>query len=210
MCFKSRPVLCGWTCRMVPVWALWCLDNRTRDLLCVSLRSHSVIMKAFLWKSEIIWICICYDQSLHRRCRLLAVIICFALDIVTTEVCRCDPHTQDFQALTGVPGHAVLENQSGGGPIFILALVAVLFVCLQQKETQDRLLILLLKAPPAHNCCGVTRAVLYAALWLFWFGEEKAEPWTPSWQLSSNQRSPASRRETAATVHRLCRVFVLA
>lgn len=43
------------------------------------------------------------------RCRLLAAIICFALDIVTTEVCRCDPHTQDFQALKGVPGHAVTE-----------------------------------------------------------------------------------------------------
>lgn len=92
------------------------------------------------------------------------MIICFALDIVTTEVCRCDPHTQDFQALTGVPGHAVPENRSGGGPIFILPLIAVLFVCLQQKETRDRLPILLLKAPPAHNRCGVTRAVLYAAL----------------------------------------------
>lgn len=91
------------------------------------------------------------------------------------------------------------------------SLLSFPFVCLSAAERDSgQVTDTSSKGTPTHNRCGVTRAVLYAALWLFWFGEEKAEPWTPSWQLSSNQRSPASRRETAAIVHRLCRVFVLA
>lgn len=111
---------------------------------------------------------------MHRCCRFLAVIICFALDIVTTQVCRCDPHTQDFQALTGVPDHAVPENRSGG-PIFILALVAVcLFVCLQRIGTGYRYFFS--KGPPHAQSlwCNESRTVCRFVIVLVWRGESRA------------------------------------
>lgn len=43
--------------------------------------------------------------------RLHAAVVCFALDIVTTGVCRFDPRTQEFQALTGMPGHALTSGR---------------------------------------------------------------------------------------------------
>lgn len=86
-------------------------------------------------------------------------------------MCRCDPRTQDFQALTGVPGHAVPENRSGG-PIFIPALVAVcLFVCSsgQVTDTSSK------GTPGAQSLwCNESRTVCRFVIVLVWRGESRA------------------------------------
>lgn len=111
---------------------------------------------------------------MHRRCRLLNVIICFALDIVTTEVCRCDLHTQDFQAFKGVPGHAVTQNPSGG-PIMIPVLVAIcLFAC---SRTSLRPSSLILRLKPIRRTqsprCNESRMCRFVIV-LVWRGESRA------------------------------------
>lgn len=70
-------------------------------------------------------------------------------------------HTWDFQALTGVPGHAVTKNRSGG-PIMVRAL-GVVCLSVAARDSGASSTTLRLNAPldaqslPRH--CGVIGAI---------------------------------------------------
>lgn len=170
---------CGWAYGTIPVWALSCLIvQQTWRVMSVYIHDRICVMSSAsgLWMQDHKWFYVCRGKTWRLHCRLHTVIVCLAFDMVSTG----EGHTYTHSGFSGFDRHAWPCSYrepirwSHYGPCARCCLFVWSRTRLRASSTTLRLNATKdAQSLPRH--CGVIGAVC-GTLWLFRFGEEKAEP----------------------------------
>lgn len=196
MCYKSRPLWCGWTGRMMPVWALWCLIVQQNWSL-TSVYAYTNNNQRF--SSKI--------QTLQQRCSLWL----FALHWMLWQQ-KCVGVTLTLRIFRLWQACLVMQFQK---PIWWShcdpSARCHLFVVCNRTRHRASSPIPRLKAPLCAQSlwCNESRMCALVIV-LVRRGESRAFGVMDNVATIRHQRSPATRRATVVIVRRLCLVFVLA